>query len=64
MDQRIRELTQLDKELRLLEGNAYEAEADEEENEGGLSGAGYTENLESSVGHNPGLSSNEMEQIK
>ena len=64
MDQRIKELTQLDRELRLLEGNAYENEAEEEEIEGGLSGVGYSEHLESSVGNNPGLSANEMEQIK
>ena len=64
MDQRIKELTALDRELRLLEGNAYEAEADDEENEGGLSGTGYNDQLETSMENNPGLSSNEMEQIK
>ena len=37
MEQRIKELTQLDRELRMLEGNPNETEVDDEENEGGLS---------------------------
>ena len=46
MEQRIKELTQLDRELRMLEGNTNEAELDDEENEGGLS---YNDQLDTSV---------------
>ena len=55
MEHRLKELTHLDRELRLLEGNTNETEGDEDEND-----YRFSDHYETDAG----LSNHEMEQIK